>query len=158
MANAIDSVIKNVLKVGVKAPLSALWGAFKNARSEFGVVKGAGKVVEGAAKSVKDQVPGFEKAFMATPAGKIFGATGRLGGATGRFLSRNPVSKALTSNWIKIPAIGTAAVAGLMYGGGKSKMDSMNRRTASMDNRGGMSSNNLGTDGLTLALSKMRHR
>jgi hypothetical protein len=56
------------------------------------------------------------------------------------------------------PFMGAAFAGGLTAGGIKHVIQASEQRTAQSQNRFGMDPNNLGTDGLTIALSRRRHR
>jgi hypothetical protein len=81
----------------------------------------------------------------------------------GRFAAPklNKVGGLIGKGWEKTPAgpilLGTAFTAGIAYGAGNAMLRKLDERNQRASGRG-MSANNLGTDGLTLALSKRRHR
>lgn len=95
---------------------------------------------------------------------KFFNTLGSMSATAGRTMG-NATSKgaSLAGKGIKYAATssklqyGVVIGAGLVYGGMKAAVSNANERTANMNARG-MSANNLGTDGLTLALSRRRHR
>jgi hypothetical protein len=54
--------------------------------------------------------------------------------------------------------IKTGTAFGVLYGGARASIEAADRRTEYMLTNQGMRHNNLSTDGLTLSLSKLRHR
>ncbi|HLD91509.1 MAG TPA: hypothetical protein VI911_10975 [Patescibacteria group bacterium] len=101
----------------------------------------------------------FQGVFFATPTGKFLSGAGRLGRSLGKasigvIKTGMKVSTfGLVPHALTLGALGT----GVAYGAGRAIINRSNERTMNMANKG-MSPNNLGTDGLTLALSKRRHR
>ena len=81
---------------------------------------------------------------------KVFGKSKVLG----QGISRNFIGKALTSPKMMAPAIVVGFATGLVYGAGRTVLQRVDQRTQ----KRGMAGNNMGTDGLTLALSRTRHR
>jgi len=108
----------------------------------------------------------FETAFMGnTSAGKIFGVGGKLGrgvGGAGSWMGNSWLGKGIGKVWDIMPvgklAVGTGLGAGIMYGAGSAAMKRIDARNQQTQTGRGMSANYLGTDGLTLALSRRRHR
>lgn len=99
----------------------------------------------------------FEKLVSATPGGKAFHAGRREMGPLGQVV-RVPMSKlANAPAALQYGTVGAALVGGLGYGVVKSSLNRSNERTMQRQQTG-MQHNHLGTDGLTLALSKSRHR
>lgn len=102
----------------------------------------------------------IKSGFDTTRGGKIFNGSMRAGKVAGKFATRNPLSRlglrVATSTKMLAPAIVGGLAFGSVHGAARSVMQQIDdRRTVTAR---GMDPNNLGTDGLTLALSKRRHR
>jgi hypothetical protein len=86
---------------------------------------------------------------------------GGLGSGIGS-IGKTRFGKMMGGLWDAVPlgkvAVGVGFGAGIMYGAGSAAMRRLDARNQQTMSGRGMSSNNLGTDGLTLALSKRRHR
>lgn len=180
MANLISKLFEYGVKSITAIPKSvgtSAWQGLKKAGNLYSATKGVSASVKAAAGSVKGSMAGtvsditgsagmFESAFLNTTAGKIMNRANKIGGWTGTKLNKLTTSRfgRLTGKaWDKVPAgkiaMGTAIVGGLgvglvrgAAGGVIQRADQRTQMSA------GMSPNNLGTDGLTLALSKRRHR
>lgn len=152
MANMISTLFKtgtNILGKALSAPGRGIWNSIKVAKTDMDLGKSISDATQGSLNLLK-------AGWKSTSGGKVINATTRAGSSLGKFASRNPISKALTSSKMLAPAIGMGLIVGGAHGAASAVSQRMSDRQQ-MTARG-MDPNNLGTDGLTLALSKRRHR
>ena len=140
------------------------WNAAKDSMAGARGIRGFLKDVPVAASLTKDAVSNSEHFtasmdwWKTSRANKILGGTGKALGFVSKL--RRPVSAFVGwkhADWIMKPAIIGAGLLGVAAGAGKATIQRSIDQTR-MGTNGGMAPNNLGTDGLTLALSKRRHR
>jgi hypothetical protein len=152
---AIGSGISNIWKAlsagvsgkGVKEGARVLGkniksGAGTASESSMSYFDDFANVFRGASKS------GRSLSGLASGAGWLGSKSAHLGGKVMSGLTYKPVA---------IPLVVGAFGIGAVRGGAGASIDRSNERTMANASRG-MAANNLGTDGLTLALSRRRHR
>lgn len=155
LPKGIWNTVSSAAKEG-KTTFSATSSAREAAKATSDSIKAAasqGKI------AAMQKATNFETSFSGTPIGKAFHASRTAAGLGARALFRNPIAKMMVNApaSVQYTTIVAAGVVGIAYGGVKSAINRSNERTQANAQRG-MASNNLGTDGLTLALSKRRHR
>jgi hypothetical protein len=138
----------SILSTVLGKPGKAIWNTVKTAQKDM-----AGSELM---KSTTASMDLLKSGWNATGGGKAINKIASAGSSLGKFASRNPVSRALTSSKMMVPAIGVGFTFGAAHGAASAVSQRMSDRQ--MTTARGMDPNNLGTDGLTLALSKRRHR
>ena len=175
MPSIFSSLLRGIGKLGasaVEVPGSAIGRGVKSIWSGLASTKGKGfkegakilgKEFKTGAESTADASSDFISSFStvyskATIAGKGFSAVGRGGKWAGRklFHAGGSVMDSLSSGYRPHAIVGASLLGGITYGAGTTVINRSNERTMASAGRG-MPANNLGTDGLTLALSRRRH-
>lgn len=138
----------SILGKTLAAPGRGIWNSIKVAQKEMEAGKSLADATQGSLNLLK-------AGWKSTGGGKAINATSRAGAS---------LTKSITRGIIDIPkykgvyfgGIAVAGAGGLAHGA----MTAVSQRMADrqMSASRGMDPNNLGTDGLTLALSRRRHR
>lgn len=146
--------IGSAAKLTGNAPLK-LWETVKDMKTADGI-KSAMSSIKTSVKNMRSDAPEnidyFKSGFVGTNVGYGFNILGRFAGGTAGGIMK-------LSTMGPLPYAGVAAAGGIGITAGLVKNSVMRTNERMMNgNNKGMNPNNLGTDGLTLSLSKIRHR
>lgn len=159
-----SSIFKSGIK-NVKGAFTNIKSAYKTAMTEGGLKNRTKSISEGIKKVSSMSGSEFRQRLDNTVLGKTINLGSKVSNAAGRSgpgRAAKFIGKTGRSAFGKIPvtkiAVPVMFAGGVAYGGASASMDRLNQRSANTMSGAGMNPNNLGTDGLTLALSRRRHR
>lgn len=172
MANLIGKLFEYTAKIAsapIKVGGKGIWETAKKARGSFSAKSTLKESLNASASVIKEDISGLTSytdkitdmfrgsLSKGTSIGRGFVGAKKslLGGKVGWAVKG--LGKGVTSTPALATMFGVSVIGGGIYGTGSAIMQRADQRTQMISGRG-MAPNNLGTDGLTLALSRRRHR